>query len=105
MTRSCGATGTEANREPANLTPELTDQVFEILDERFMPFAELAHRLNAIPWEVARACRALRAQGRAEEDSEPRFGYCRRANQLTAPIFPVAIPVDLGYNVAQGDKR
>ena len=84
MTRSYGATGTLKPKESRNnLTPELTDRVFEILDDRFVPFAELAQHLNAIPWEVARACRILKVQSRAEEDSPPRSGYYRRAMPVT----------------------
>jgi hypothetical protein len=74
---------TEGNREPENLTPELADRVFEILDDRFVPFAELAMHLNEIPWEVARVCRILKTHGRAEEDAKPRTGHCRRATDRT----------------------
>jgi hypothetical protein len=68
----------ETESEPENLTPELADRVFEILDDRYVPFAELALQLDAIPWEAARACRILKADGRAEEDSESHIGYYRR---------------------------
>jgi len=73
----------KGNKEPENLTPGLADRVFEILDDRFVPFAELALRLNEIPWEVARACRILKAQSRAEEDAMPRTGHYRRATDRT----------------------
>ena len=71
---------TEGNREPESLYPELQDQVFALLDDRFVTFAELAFRLNAIPWEVARACHMLKAQGRAVEDAQLRLGHFRRAS-------------------------
>lgn len=69
---------TEGNREPENLSADLTDRVFAILDDRFVPFAELAQQLGEIPWEVARACRLLKGDGRAEEDAKPRLGRYRR---------------------------
>jgi hypothetical protein len=68
----------EAEMEPENLTPELDGRVFEVLNDQFVPFAELAQQLNVIPWEVARVCRILKARGLAEEDSHARFGHYRR---------------------------
>jgi hypothetical protein len=73
---------TEGNKEPENLTPELPDRVFAVLDDDFTSFAALGLRLDEIPWEVARACRSLKADGRAEEDVKPRLGHYRRTRTL-----------------------
>ena len=73
---------TKGNKEPENLTLELTDRVFELLNDEFESYVMLALRLDEIPWEIARTCRMLEADGRAEEDAKPRSGHYRRARKL-----------------------
>jgi hypothetical protein len=40
-------------------------------------YVEIADELDAIPWDILRACRALVRQGRAEEGRESLLGYFR----------------------------
>ena len=48
--------------------------------------ASLQLRSWRSPWEVGRACRILSAQGRAEQDAEPRLGHYRRVRMKSVSL-------------------
>jgi hypothetical protein len=49
-------------------TSALADRVLKVLPrDRFMPFAEVAKALDAVPWDALFACRHLVAAGLAKE--------------------------------------
>ncbi len=69
---------TEGNREPDDRDPGLKDRVLELLDQTLQSYRDLAVKLGEIPWEVARACRLLKREGRAEEGAKPHKDHYRR---------------------------
>jgi hypothetical protein len=56
----------------------LADAVQEQLTDELIPFAEIADRLDAVPWDVLTECRRLVRAGRAREGrGKQRGSFCR----------------------------
>ena len=60
------------------------DDVVRVLTDEFTPFVEIADRLEAIPWDVMRACKILARRGVADEGRGKLRGHFRR-HQLSTP--------------------
>ena len=73
--RPCTSDG---NLEPDDRDPGLKDRVIALLDQTLQSYRGIAVKLGEIPWEVARACRLLKREGRAEEGGKPHKVHYRR---------------------------
>jgi Family of unknown function (DUF6527) len=63
--------------EPVGGVP-LVDAVREQLSDELVPFADIAERLEAVPWDILTACRQLVRKGLAHEGGEEgRGSFCR----------------------------
>jgi hypothetical protein len=55
------------DREPEAQDSSLNARVLSRLTNSYQPYADIALALEEVPWEVARACRALQNEGCVEE--------------------------------------
>lgn len=58
---------------------EFETRVSQALGDTPRPYADLAQRLDAVPWAVLSACRRLQARGLAREGAGDHQGWFRRA--------------------------
>jgi hypothetical protein len=58
---------------------ELGSAILDRLGPTFMPFAEIAEHLQAVPWDVLYVCRQLVSEGKAAEGAgKQRGAFCRK---------------------------